>query len=128
ADEITGLAFSPDGRLLVSGSLAQTVRLWDVNRRIEIGLPLVGHGSAVRSVAFSADGKTFVSGGDDNAVILRSVSAIQLNEDVGDANNFALLKARACQMAGRNLTQAEWAQYLPGTPYRKTCEQWAEGK
>ena len=128
AGEITSVAFSLDGQLLVSGSLDNTVRLWDVNRRIEIGLPLVGHAGAVRSVAFSPDGKTFVSGGDDNAVILWSASAIQLNEDVGDANNFALLQARACQTAGRNLTQAEWAQYLPGTPYRKTCEQWAEGK
>ena len=28
----------------------------------------------------------------------------------------------ACQRAGRNLTTAEWAQYLPsGEPYRKTC-------
>ncbi len=127
-DEITGLAFSQDGGLLASSSLDNTVRLWDVNRRKQIGLPLVGHRGAVRSVAFSADGETFVSGGDDNAVILWSVSAIQLNEDVGDANNFALLQARACQAAGRNLTQAEWAQYLPGTPYRKTCEQWVEGK
>ena len=126
--EITGLAFSPDGRLLVSGSLDETVRMWDVNRRNQIGLPLTGHSGAVRSVAFSADGQTFVSGGDDNAVILWSISAIQLSEDVGDANNFATLKARACQTAGRNLTQAEWAQYLPGTTYRKTCEQWAEGK
>jgi hypothetical protein len=128
--EISGLAFSPDGQLLVSGSLSldNTVRLWDVNRRNQIGLPLVGHAGAVRSVAFSADGKTFISGGDDNAIILWNVSAIPLDEDVGDANNFALLNARACQTAGRNLTQAEWAQYLPGTPYRKTCEQWAEGQ
>jgi hypothetical protein len=126
--EITGLAFSLDGRLLASSSLDETIRLWDVNRRIQIGLPLAGHGGAARSVAFSRDGKTFASGGDDNAVILWSVSAIQLNEDVGDANNFAALKTRACQTAGRNLTQAEWAQYLPGTLYRKTCEQWAEGK
>ncbi|MBI3244489.1 MAG: hypothetical protein HYZ49_19590 [Chloroflexi bacterium] len=126
-DEITGLAFGLDGQLLASSSLDNTVRLWDVNRRKQIGLPLVGHRGAVRSVAFSA-GDTFVSGGDDNAVILWSAPTIQPNEDVSDANNFALLNARACQTAGRNLTQAEWAQYLPGTLYRKTCEQWAEGE
>ena len=30
----------------------------------------------------------------------------------------------ACHTAGRNLTRAEWAQYLLGQEYRKTCEQW----
>ncbi len=27
----------------------------------------------------------------------------------------------ACRMAGRNLTRDEWAQFLPGEEYRKTC-------
>jgi WD40 repeat protein len=31
------------------------------------------------------------------------------------------LVAEACRVAGRNLTQAEWQQYLPGEAYRKTC-------
>lgn len=31
-------------------------------------------------------------------------------------------KMRACKMVNRNLTQSEWEQYLPGQPYRKTCE------
>lgn len=31
---------------------------------------------------------------------------------------------KACQIAGRNLTQEEWAQYFPDEAYRKTCEQW----
>ncbi len=32
--------------------------------------------------------------------------------------------ARACRIAGRNLTQAEWQQFFPGSPYRLTCPQW----
>lgn len=32
--------------------------------------------------------------------------------------------ARACRIAGRNLTQAEWQQFFPGSPYRPTCAQW----
>ena len=28
---------------------------------------------------------------------------------------------RACRMANRNLTKAEWRQYLGDLPYRKTC-------
>ena len=33
----------------------------------------------------------------------------------------------ACRIAGRNLTRAEWHQYLPDQPYQCTCPQWAAG-
>lgn len=35
--------------------------------------------------------------------------------------------ARACRIASRNLTQAEWQQFFPGSPYRLTCPQWPAG-
>jgi len=28
---------------------------------------------------------------------------------------------RACQIAGRSLTEAEWRLYLPNRPYQSTC-------
>ena len=28
---------------------------------------------------------------------------------------------QACLVAGRNFTQAEWDQYVPGRPYSKVC-------
>jgi len=28
---------------------------------------------------------------------------------------------RACSVAGRQLTEAEWADALPGRPYERTC-------
>jgi hypothetical protein len=36
-------------------------------------------------------------------------------------------EATACQIAGRNLSQAEWKEYRGGHPYRKTCPQWPAG-
>jgi hypothetical protein len=33
-------------------------------------------------------------------------------------------EATACRIAGRNLTRAEWAEYLPDRPYAATCAQW----
>ena len=33
----------------------------------------------------------------------------------------------ACRIAGRNLTRAEWDQYLADRPYRVTCPQWPTG-
>ena len=34
----------------------------------------------------------------------------------------------ACRLAGRNLTRTEWAQYVPGQAYRKTCPHWPAGR
>ena len=34
---------------------------------------------------------------------------------------------RACRIAGRNLTRAEWQQFFPTSPYRVTCPQWPAG-
>ncbi len=34
---------------------------------------------------------------------------------------------RACEVAGRNLTRAEWEEYYPERPYEITCAQWPEG-
>jgi WD40 repeat protein len=31
---------------------------------------------------------------------------------------------RACTIAGRNLTQAEWTRFFPSRPYHATCPQW----
>ena len=36
-------------------------------------------------------------------------------------------EATACRMAGRNLSHAEWNEYLAGQPYRRTCPQWPAG-
>jgi len=36
-------------------------------------------------------------------------------------------RERACAIAARNLTQAEWAQYLPGETYHVTCAAWPAG-
>jgi WD40 repeat protein len=64
------VAFSPDGRRIVSGSNDNTLRLWDASSGRPIGSPLLGHTETVRSVAFSPDGRRIVSGSWDSTLRL----------------------------------------------------------
>jgi len=72
-DCVYAVAFSPDGKLIVSGSDDKTVRLWDTTGK-PIGQPFYGHEKSVSSVTFSANGKLIVSGSWDNTVRLWEVS------------------------------------------------------
>jgi WD40 repeat protein len=67
---VWAIAFSPDGRTIVSGSKNKMVRLWDAKTGAAKGLPLTGHTDQLFAVAFSPDGQTIVSGSRDNTVRL----------------------------------------------------------
>jgi WD40 repeat protein len=151
---LRSVAFSPDGKTLASGSLDQTVILWDVESQKMIGQPLRGHQAFIYNVAFSPDGKTVASASFDQTIILWDIAT---HESIGqplrghssvvwsvafspDSKTLASASGDssiifwdldvqswitlACQRAGRNLTRTEWAQYLPDEEYRATCPQW----
>ncbi len=66
---IFSVAFSRDGRRIVTGSYDQTAKIWDAERGKEL-LTLTGHIWAIWSVAFSPDGRRVITGsGDDTAKI-----------------------------------------------------------
>ncbi len=66
---VNSVAFSPDGKYALSGSLDKTLKLWDVNTGKEIRT-FQGHSDIVFSVAFSPDGKYALSGSGDGTLKL----------------------------------------------------------
>jgi WD40 repeat protein len=68
-DSVTSVAFSPDGKTIVSGSKDNTLRLWNLQgNQLQVfrghneSTDYAGNKGGVNSVAFSPDGKTIVSG------------------------------------------------------------------
>ena len=65
---LDSVAFSPNGKQIVSGSRDRTIRVWNVATGEQSGEALRGHDDWVRSVAFSPDGKQIVSGSGDRTI------------------------------------------------------------
>ncbi|HSF35948.1 MAG TPA: WD40 repeat domain-containing protein, partial [Nocardioides sp.] len=110
--EVHWLSYSDDGELLVSGAADGGVSLWDAST-----LDLLGtvhpprHGESVPS------GAQFIGDTHDVAIASYDGSIYRWDTDVDRAIDFA------CQMAGRDMTEEEWAQFLPAQPYRSVCPQ-----
>jgi roadblock/LC7 domain-containing protein len=66
---LSSLAFTPDGKVLVSAGRDHTLRRWDLKTGEELDQP-AGHQHAVAAVAFSPDGKVLASGSADRTVRL----------------------------------------------------------
>ncbi|KAH7886860.1 WD40-repeat-containing domain protein [Phlebopus sp. FC_14] len=67
---VRSIAFSPDGKSVVTGADDGEIRLWDVASGLQVGETLKGHSSTVLSVAISKDGTRIASGGVDGKVML----------------------------------------------------------
>ncbi|MFC7360764.1 nSTAND1 domain-containing NTPase [Nocardioides astragali] len=110
ASEVLWLRYSGDGARLVSGAADGGVSLWDARTLDLLGTVYPpNEGDAVPA------GVQFI--GDSHAVVIASYDGrvYTWETDPGRALDFA------CQMAGRNLTEEEWAEFLPEQAYRKVC-------
>ena len=106
---INGLSFSPDSRTLAVASTTG-VSLWDVQSRSRLGDKLTTDDTS--SIAFGSGGRSLVSG---------DRHGISFWNPLLWTRDIAAIHARLCQVAGRQLTPAEWRALLPRQPYRKTC-------
>jgi WD40 repeat protein/uncharacterized caspase-like protein len=66
---ISSVAFSPDGKQVLTGSSDETARIWDAATGNEIR-KFAGHTEGIESVTISPDGKHVLTGGDDNTARL----------------------------------------------------------
>jgi WD40 repeat protein/class 3 adenylate cyclase/energy-coupling factor transporter ATP-binding protein EcfA2 len=100
------ISFSPDGRLLVATSTDQTTTLWDLESRKRLGISFALETGSIPVVRFAPNGDLVIDNLADTAVWPTGLDAWE---------------RFACQVAGRDLTRAEWADLLPNRPYQHVC-------
>jgi WD40 repeat protein len=76
-ESVNSVAFSPDGRRLITGGMDRGVRVWDAVSGQPVGELLMGHTDAVLAVAFSPDGRYVVSSSLDGTIRLQDVASGQ---------------------------------------------------
>ena len=98
---------SLDGRTLLNVGRNNRLTLYDLTRDIVLGEPIVSGIVGVRGGYLGADGKTLV---------VASRDGVQLWDLVPEHQALA-----ACTLAGRELSEQEWATYFPGEEQVATC-------
>ena len=71
---VFAVAFSPDGKIVATGSGDRTIRFWD-SRTGSLLKTLLGHTRQVTSIAFSGDGLFLVSGSEDDTLRIWDVAS-----------------------------------------------------
>ena len=95
---VMGVAVSPDGTLVATGSQDGTAKVWDLATGRE-KLTLFGHDLVVNTVSFSPDGQLLATGSADGTVALHLLP-------IDDLRDFAR------ERVTRTLTDEECRQYL----------------
>jgi WD40 repeat protein len=106
---VNSIAFSQEGNKIISGSSDKTIRQWDLTNPERDPVILNDHQSWVLSVAISPRGDLLISGSADRTIRVWNVSTGNLAE-------------RVCSVVERNLSQAEWNEFIGGNvDYVRTC-------
>ena len=102
------LAFNPAGTLLIS-SHDLTLTMWTLTG--------VGHGQKyVRAIVPEYSQMNAALSPDGRYVAIATVGGVEVHYAT-----LAGWRASACASANRTLTQSEWRQFIPNTPYQAVC-------
>ena len=104
------LKYSDDGELLVSGADDGGVSLWDATT-----LDLLNTVYPPQKGEAVPSGAQFIGDTHDVAIASYDGRVYRWDTDLDRALDFA------CEMAGRNLTEEEWEEFLPEQPYQDVC-------
>ena len=96
--------------MLVSGADDGGVSLWDATT-----LDLLGTVYPPQRAASNPAGAQFIGNSHDVAIASYDGTVYRWESDLDRAIDFA------CQMAGPNLTEGEWDEFLPAQPYQAVC-------
>lgn len=118
---VGGVAYSPDGTRLASSTLGfSRHRLWDAVTGAAIGQELVSGRTPPTFSTFSIEhyqGSRPAFSPDGRSLAVPSFDGTTAIWDLDPAHWLAA----ACELVGRNLTPAEWDQYMGRLSYRPTC-------
>lgn len=76
--EVTCIAFSHDGKMIVTGSHDWALRIWDVETGHPLGSPLPGISLPGHAIAFSSDDKRIISSPPCNPLRIWDISGLKL--------------------------------------------------
>jgi WD40 repeat protein len=112
-DEVTGVAFNPDGKQLATAGADGSAILWDLSKQPPVGHPHYPRpdklGLAVAAVAFSPDGSTLAWGMDESTVVLTRVAdGTVLHTLTVTGSTSTWVNAVAFSSDGRTLAAGTW--------------------
>jgi len=150
---IQALTFGPDGEFLASTGVDKQVIVWDINNRMMIGEPLVGHNDRIYTVEFIPKENYLISADRDGFIIIWDLDKQEMVGNPIKMHDFPIFKIQydkesntlfsvsdsgeinrwkidldswleaACSIANRNFSLIEWEKYQADNKNEKVCKE-----